>query len=346
MLPAGSRLRILIFSVHAILDYDEIRLFRSMGHTVFPVGYYMEGVAPNPFRPPLPFSPEERELLDLFHAEGGEAHSVMEWGHIRFTRRFVEAFDVSIVPHSAQFITVLMDRLDARPVILRTIGQQMEEQEAQIGRLRAAGVKVVRYAESEAAIPGYAGRDGMIRFAKFPEDHAGWTGEARQVLSFVNDFERRLPAELRLWREATQGLPTVLGGRGNQGIEGWAGLLDARAQRDLLRRSRAYLYAANLEVPYTLNFIEAWMTGIPVVVLRPEGSSPLSELPALIEHGRTGFFARTPAEARAILRQLLDDPAEAARIGAAGRAEAIRVFGRDEVAPHWDWGLRLWAHGA
>lgn len=346
MLPAGSRFRILTFSVHAILDYDEIRLFRSMGHVVFPMGYYTEGVAPNPFRPHLPFGPEELELLELYRAEGCVAQSVLEWGHIRFTRRFVEAFDIVIVPHSAHFVTLLLDRLGARPVILRTIGQGLNEQEPQIGPLRAAGIKVVRYAESEARVPGFAGADATIRFAKFAEDFTGWTGESRQVLSFVNDFPSRFPEELAAWRAATQGLPTCLGGRRNEGVEGWIGLVDEAAQRDLLRRSRAYLYAANLAVPYTLNFIEAWMTGIPVVVLRPEGASPFSELPALIEHGRTGLMARTPGEARAFLRELLDSPSEAARIGAAGREEAIRIFGRDSLAPHWDWGLRLWAHGS
>jgi glycosyltransferase involved in cell wall biosynthesis len=129
-----------------------------------------------------------------------------------------------------------------------------------------------------------------------------------------------------------------LGGSGNEGVPNAIGFVDYEEQKRLLRSSRVYLYAAGLTLPYTLNFIEAWMTGIPVVALHPAGihrNPGFPEFTRLIRDGDNGFIARTPRQANAILRRLLSDHDLARRIGNAGRRSAIDVFGTERAKIAW-----------
>lgn len=65
-------MKILYFSVHAILEYDEIRMFQSLGHTVFSLGAYYGGKASQPFRPEIDFDQAAiQEIMDAFQSMGG-----------------------------------------------------------------------------------------------------------------------------------------------------------------------------------------------------------------------------------------------------------------------------------
>ncbi|GAB4207589.1 MAG: glycosyltransferase family 4 protein [Roseiflexaceae bacterium] len=67
-------------------------------------------------------------------------------------------------------------------------------------------------------------------------------------------------------------------------------------------------------------YLEAWCYGVPVIGARAGG------VPDVIDDGRDGLlvpFGDVPALAAALVR-LLDDPAEAARLGAVGRAKVLR----------------------
>jgi glycosyltransferase involved in cell wall biosynthesis len=76
-----------------------------------------------------------------------------------------------------------------------------------------------------------------------------------------------------------------------------------------------------------LRFLEAAALGIPVV------ADPL--LYPTIEHGVTGLHARTPAEARAAITTLVDDPALRERIGSAARDYVRTHRTSAAVAPQW-----------
>jgi glycosyltransferase involved in cell wall biosynthesis len=76
-----------------------------------------------------------------------------------------------------------------------------------------------------------------------------------------------------------------------------------------------------------LRFLEAAALGIPVV------ADPL--LYPSIEDGVTGLHARTPAEARAAIEALVDDPALRERIGSAAREYVREHRTSTAVAPQW-----------
>jgi len=106
----------------------------------------------------------------------------------------------------------------------------------------------------------------------------------------------------------------------------------------LLAGCRAYFYCSGLELPYTLNLIEAWMAGIPLVVMDERllpRAHRYSEISRLITPGTDALLARSATEARIMLQGLLADPQAGARIGAAGRNSAIRHFGFATISEQW-----------
>jgi glycosyltransferase involved in cell wall biosynthesis len=79
-----------------------------------------------------------------------------------------------------------------------------------------------------------------------------------------------------------------------------------------------------------LAVIEAMTIGMPVVALAT------TELPAVIEHGQNGYCSCDLEELRAGMRRLLDDPAEARRLGANARETAHTRFSLDRFARAWN----------
>jgi len=86
---------------------------------------------------------------------------------------------------------------------------------------------------------------------------------------------------------------------------------------DLLTAS-VFLYVSEMEGLGSAA-IAAMASGVPVV------ASGVGGLPEVIEHERTGLIVRDGDYAKAV-RRLLDNPALAAELGAAGREKAIRKF--------------------
>jgi hypothetical protein len=331
-------MRILYYSVHSVLEHDEVSLLRSLGHEVLSLGEYFDGALGQSLRPMLPPSPGEAALHEAFHAGGGQFRRFTAPEETVLPPAVVALFDAVVVMHSCAFIEHHWEALRQRPVVLRTIGVNLHGGEPDIARLRARGVRVVRYSPIEETGADYAGADAVIRFHKDETVHAGWTGHERRGVMFAADFRQRFPGEAALWEEITADLPMVLGGAGNFEPRHSIGYVDFAHQMALLRGSRAYFKCSCLHMPYTLSLIEAWITGLPVVAMDPravESALPFAEWPRLFRPGADALLARDAAEARAMLRALLDDHGFAARLGAAGRESAIRLFGREAVVPHW-----------
>lgn len=329
-------MRILYVSIHEILEYDEVRLLAGLGHQVFPLGYHhLRGAPIGGMRPQVELGPEHAELQDRFAALGCRYDVFDPLDGTVLTPEFVALFDLTIVMMNPYFVHRFAAALSVRPVVLRTIGQGLDQWEADYAALRSWGVRILRYAAVEAEQPGFIGADGLIRFYKDPADFLPWRGDHPAVLSFAAGFAERYPAQFAIWQEATSGLPALLGGPGN--ADGLGRVMPAEQTR-LLAGCRAYFYCAGLELPYTLNFIEAWMAGIPVVVM-DEALVPrtnrYSEIARLIRPGHDALLARSPTEARIMLQGLLADPVAGERIGAAGRSAAVAHFGREMIAAQW-----------
>lgn len=328
-------LHILYLGVHEILEFDEVRLLQDLGHEVIFLGNLTRNRASGRFRP----------LLPRFLPQGEWAPLVQEASPDRLPPALLERIDVVIAMHEPSFLLNNWPQLRRKRVIWRTIGQSVDFIEAALHPLRQQGLQIVRYSPAETRIPGCIGTDAIIRFAKDPEEYGGWTGSSPRAISFINNLpQREIHCNGPLVRQLADRLPFDLYGIGNEALPFARGLVPPEEQPLLLRSARAYFSANTQPASYTLGFIEAWMTGIPVVAVGPAlGHARLTseyrqdtyEVHELMESGRQGYWSDDPAELERHLRSLLHDPACAAALGAAGRSRAIELFGIGTIAPQW-----------
>jgi len=328
-------LHILYLGVHEILEFDEVRLLQNLGHQVICLGNLT--VRPNSgrFRPLLPQLLPQGEWATL--VRGADRNSLPP--------ALLERIDVIIAMHEPSYLLNNWPSIRRKRVIWRTIGQSVDFIESALRPLRKKGLQIVRYSPAEARVPGYLGADAIIRFAKDPEEYGGWTGSSPRAISFINNLpQREIHCNGPIVRQLAARLPFDLYGIGNEELPFARGLVPPEEQPQVLRSARAYFSANTQPASYTLGFIEAWMTGIPVVAVgpalgharhTPEYRQDTYEVHKLMESGRQGYWSDDPAKLESHLRSLLQDPGHAAALGTAGRARAIELFGIGTIAPQW-----------
>lgn len=156
-----------------------------------------------------------------------------------------------------------------------------------------------------------------------------YSGALCRGITVVNGLQRRPRiAGYDLFLKARQSVPLDAAG---METEAFGGLGDI-PYRDLHRRVAEYRFLFS-PIRYTslpLAVIEAMTLGMPVVALAT------TELPTVIEHGRTGFISCDLDELVDSMRWLLTHEADARRLGARAREVATRRFGLDRFARGWN----------
>lgn len=359
---------------HSIEEHDQLRLWHSMGHNVFSIGGYIDPAHPHDDkRPPMPEVPLHADLKAAVDALGQpharvDAHEAQvptgvnvglcADGHsdpMEAARRWIpdavlDWMDVLIVHHLEHtWVVPQWDRLKKHRVIWRTVGQSAHMNEAMMAPLRRTGLEIVRYSPKERNLPNYAGEDALIRFYKDPEEWKGWNGDAPVVTNITQSlFQRSLDDQQQLqpkgfqwtsytfWNDATLGLSRMAAGPGSEAIDG-TGSLSVPEMHRLLQDSRCYLYTGTQPASYTLGFIEAGMTGIPLVSIGAQWHRIMPYGPSLFEgHELAPFAADDPAHAKRMLQRLLDDHDLAKAVAQDQRARFIRLFGMDAISAQWD----------
>ena len=336
-------MKILYLSCHSILEFDEVKLLHELGHQVFSPGAYVEPANPGDasLRPGIPELVYDPDVLAAFHALGQPGIDNKEL----LTKEFVDRFDLIIIMHMPKWIIKNWEVMKHKPVIWRTIGQSITSVETRLAEYRDSGMKIVRYSPMESNIPGYLGADALIRFYKDPEEYKDWSGNIRSIISFSQSMKKRNQAcNFSYFEEITRGLPRILYGPGNEDIFEMptGGKLPFDQLQMQLRENRVYFYTGTHPASYTLNFMEAWMTGIPIVAIGQQKgnanyfpSHSLYEIPNLITNGINGFISEDPKELRYICEELLSNDFLARDIGNAGRKSAIDIFGKDIIKQQW-----------
>ncbi len=346
-------MRILYLSVHEILEYDELRLFSELGHECFSLGAYTQpGGEEHRKRPslPLPYDPHFIELS-------------LQYDRRKLHPEMLKGVDAVIIMHEPSFVGYHRGASDWHPdlgegnwplfreyikkggrVIWRSIGQSIPHVERLLQPFRDEGLELVRYSPAERTIADYAGEDAVIRFYKDPEEYTGWTGENRKVVNFTQSLQARGRfVGASTFQRVTAGLPRTVYGPGNEDMgDTWGGLLSPQAQIGALRQACAYFYHGTYPASYTLSFIEAMMTGTPMVAVGPRlGNGDMFpdqqtyEIPDIIVDGLHGFVSDNPALLRTHLERLLKDDHLAKSISAFGRQRAIELFGKAKIKSEW-----------
>lgn len=344
-------MRILYLSCHSILEHDEIKLFNELGHYVFSPGAYVEPKNPGD----MSLRPGLRQIVyDLEDLERYNAIQVPDGTDRKdkLTKEFVDRFDLVINMHIPRWIKNNWDAIKHKPVVWRTIGQSISGNEKELSRYRELGMMIVRYSPMEFKIPSFIGSDAVIRFYKDPGEFSGYNGKDKFVMTANQSLPLRGSfCNYDFWKEVTDGFPRKLYGPGNEtagyGVEG-------KVEYDVLKKAmqdnRVYLYLGTHPASYTLNFIEAFMTGMPMICPgKGLGNSKffpghdLYEITDFITHGENGFITDNAAEARSIIASLLEDHQLCLKIGNKARSKAVELFGKSQIKEAWNEFLkRIW----
>lgn len=329
---------ILYISVHSTLEYDELSLLTEQGYDCFSLGAYTDPkghyLLPRPGIPGMNYYPELAKLAS-------------EHPRTELPKELIDFFDAVIIMdgyHSQAVIEGNWEKIKHKKVIWRTIGQSLPHVEKKMQRFRREGMKIVRYSPLEAELDNYIGHDAIIRFYKDPNEFKDWTGHSERVINFTQTLRgRRLFCGHDFIMGVGPGFPFKVYGTGNEDLGEYnGGEIPYELLKGQLRDSRVYLYGGTWPAPYTLGFIEAWMTGIPIVSLGPETwmhkdhkDVKIFEIKKLISRGDNGYWTDNVEEAKEMIRKLLSDYSYAQTMGAKGREDAIRIFGKDKIKEEW-----------
>ena len=333
-------MKILYLSCHSILEYDEVKLFTEMGHEVFSLGSYVNPATPHdPKRPAVKVKPNEYLLnVDIQSSKENLHPKLIEWA------------DVIIIMHKPEWVIYNWEKIKHKRVILRTIGQNEPSNEASLAVPRSQGLQIVRYSPAEEQIAGYVGGDRVIRFYKDPEEFNGYNGHIPAVLSVGQSMkERAVFCNYDAFFRASEGFHRNLYGTQSKNEDLtpmddplWRGQLSFEELKNAYKNHRVYFYTGTYPASYVLNFIEAWMTGIPVVAIGRELANlkifnmDAYEVDKLIENGVNGYVSDDIEQLKGYLREMIDNPEKAREIGARGREKAIQLFGKENIRKQWE----------
>jgi glycosyltransferase involved in cell wall biosynthesis len=156
-----------------------------------------------------------------------------------------------------------------------------------------------------------------------------YTGEFDRGLVVVNNLAQRgRRLGLDVFERFRRRVPLDLVGMGSE-ILGGRGEIPPHELAAFAARYRFMLHPAR----YTslgLSVCEAMTIGMPVVGLAT------TELPSVITNGVNGLISNNLEELEAGMQRLLDDPAEAHRLGAAGQQVARQRFSIERFTATWD----------
>lgn len=346
-------MNILYLSCHAILEYDEIKLFTEMGHNVFSMGAYQVNNSDNHLRPAIPGLYHNEHLVgSSLRCNKENLHpEIVEWCDVVIS---MHNSRVQVEDHPQPWIANNWEKFKkaGKPVIWRSIGQSTREIEKSLQKFRKEGLKIVRYSPREESIPSYQGSDALIRFYKDPTEYEGYTGNIPRIVNvsqaLFGDGEvnsRGDHMSLDFFKQCTEGLDWKVFGPNNRnaGTDHNGGSLSFDDLKNMMKFNRVYFYTGTRPASYTLALIEAMMTGIPIVSVGPLNGNQIYtdqktfEAHEIIgESGVCGFWSDNVEEVRMIFERLINDQSWAQQIGQNGRGRAIELFGKETVRKEWE----------
>jgi len=356
-------MNILYLSSHSVLEYDELCILTELEQVTNPgfnINVFSMGAYTNPTqsgdykRGVIPKGKFDPHLYNLaMQCDKDDIHpELLKWADV------CVMMHNSALPRQKEQQRWLVRNWQGFKdnnvkVLWRSIGQSTPAIEEELARYKAmTGLKIIRYSPLEEKIPHYAGSDALIRFAKDEDEFSGWVGDHQKLVTIAQSFKKRSEhlGFAKFEKISGEFNPKVFGTDNEDLGVMFGGAPSYEELKAELRGNRVFFYFGTIPAPYTLSFIEAWMTGIPVVAVGKalRRMSPYDwenyEVPELIVNGVNGFVSDNIDELKNYIRSLLDDKELAMRIGEAGRVKAIELFGKSARMREWSDYLRRLQH--
>lgn len=336
-------MKILYLSCHSILEHDEVSLFNELRYEIFSPGAFVEPLNPGDasLRPGIQGLVYNQDIVNQWHRLCAQHPG--EDGKNHLTKEFVDNFDCVIVMHLPRWIQLNWDVMKHKRVIWRTIGQSVASTEASLKPYRDQGLEIVRYSPREIHIPGFIGQDAMIRFYKNETEYGPWNGDNERVITFAQSMKQRgSHCGYEIFKVVTDPFDRALFGPGNDSEPWMYGKVSFDQLKKEMRDNRAYFYTGTHPASYTLNFIEAFMTGIPIVAIGSKYGNAdwcrnhnLYEIQDFIINGQNGLISDDLNELRSYIDILLKSKDIAYQLGKNGRETAIQLFGKQKISKQW-----------
>lgn len=334
-------MKMLYISCHSILEYDEIRLFDSLGIEIFSLGSYLN---PNhnthdKCRPSIVL----KNWNEINYENFLKINNTGKDSRLNIPKWFVDNFDVVYVMGWDKPIIDNWDNIKHKTIIWRTIGQSSSHFELHISKyVKNGNIKIVRYSPCERILENYNGEDALIRFSKKPEEWGPWEGTINSPVTVVQTMKQRsFWTSFDFFTEVSKYTYCKLYGKSNSEISNWNGRsISLEELINVYKKHRVYYYFGTKPASYTLNFIEALMSGMPIVALGIKSGSlnetpDLYEIPKIINNGENGFLSDDPLEFSNYGKLLLENYDIAKKMSINSRNTAINLFSEDSVIPKW-----------
>ena len=328
-------MKIHYISDHSILEYDEVQLLLDLGHDVFSNGAYIDPnghiTLPRPSLRGAEFYEDYANLSRMFPRTA-------------LPKELIDPFDLIIVMHGPRVISENWENIKHKTVVWRTIGQSVTGTEDLLKKPREQGLKIIRYSPKERNLSNYIGEDTIIRFYKDENEYCGWDGDDGHVVTFAQSLKGR-----RDFCHYDEIFPVIekfngkIYGPGNEDIGRYnGGSVPHERQIEIMRKSGAMIYGGTWPASYTLSFIEALMTGIPIV--------PISKKLAHIEKFEHFDFyevdeimAKIDApvcdsvdEMISLTKEFIENKSLSFEISSRQRRLAVDLFGKINIMKQWE----------
>lgn len=337
-------MKILYLSCHVVLEFDELRLLHQLGHEVTSIGGYINPKVPHvDTRPALMIDSNkelENKIYRLFEYNKNKGIALENCSNT-LTKEVVDDYDCVIIMHRIDWVEKNWEVIKHKPVILRTIGQNLSSEESVIKKYIDKGLKVLRYSPKERELRNYAGEHGLIRFLKYKSDFKKRNLTKNYVITFGQSItERGQWCGSSVIESVAKNVPFKLFGPGNQSYHFNHGKISYDQQLEEYATNSCYLYTGTFPAQYTLNFIEALFSGIPVVSIGKKLSQTFVEpypfeVPFILDE-MDGFYFDNVEDIISKFKELMNDKVLNNKISEKQIELATNLFSAEKNINQWN----------
>jgi len=347
-----------ISSWHPVLEFDDLNLLTDLGFDWFSTGHYRNPQVSNKFF----LRNTINKILDLNLYNEFISTNFLSIGSniklsdlintpINISKSFADNFDIILVNNWISNLKDLNNFKD-KCVIWRTYGNQSIDDEIYAKTLIQQGLKVARMFDFETKLNWANPACGLLRNYVDSTIYKDWSGQEEYLLTFQNHLGIRIPIrdslgqilypEYSKYLELYNKIPLKLYGLENKDIPYCRGCINWTDQLIEYKSNLAYLALPVKPSPYTYNFMEAFMLGIPTInfnKITQEYNHPIYghtyQIPDIIKQGHNGFLVENSKDIEICFNILRQDRGLAQTISKNARDLAIQKFDKSIVLEEW-----------